>query len=120
MISSHDVASLRQLAHRIYVMYAGKILESADSDTLINSPLHPYTQMLISSLEAFEGFKSHKEYKPKMVYKSLTSVYDMLVQKGCRFYPRCPFVMDICGKEEPPITKIGKDHYVMCWLYVKR
>lgn len=120
LMSSHDVASLRQLAHRIYVMYSGRIFEYANTDTVIKSPMHPYTQMLIEALEAFEGFKSHREFKPKVVYKSLTTIYDMWTLKGCRFHLRCPYAMDVCRSEEPPMVEIDREHHVMCWLYVKR
>jgi len=120
LMSSHDVASLRQLVHRIYVMYSGRIFEFADTDTVIKSPMHPYTQMLIESLEAFEGFKSYREYKPRVAYKSLTTIYDVWVLKGCKFHPRCPYASDVCRMEEPPTVEIGEGHHVMCWLYVKR
>ena len=120
IISSHDVATLRQLVHRIFVMYAGKIMESAKIDDVITKPLHPYTQLLIQSLEAFEGFKTRKEYKPKIMYRELVDVYAMLTIPGCRFHPRCPFAMDVCRREEPPMIEVDKNRFVSCWLYAKR
>uniref|UniRef100_A0A7J3QG14 ABC transporter ATP-binding protein n=1 Tax=Ignisphaera aggregans TaxID=334771 RepID=A0A7J3QG14_9CREN len=120
IISSHDVATLRQIAHRMLVMYAGKIMETAKVEDIIAEPLHPYTQLLIKSLEAFEGFKSRKEYKPKVIYRELANIYTMLTITGCRFHPRCPYAMDICRKEEPPTIKVDRDRTVACWMYMKR
>jgi len=101
-------------------MYAGKIMETAKVEDIISEPLHPYTQLLIKSLEAFEGFKSHKEYKPKVIYRELANIYTMLTITGCRFHPRCPYAMDICRKEEPSTIKVDRDRTVACWMYMKR
>jgi len=120
VISSHDVATLRQIVHRMIVMYAGKIMETAKVENIITEPLHPYTQLLMKSLEAFEGFKSRKEYKSKVIYRELTNIYTMLTITGCRFHPRCPYAMDICRKEEPPQITIDRDRTVACWMYMKR
>jgi peptide/nickel transport system ATP-binding protein len=120
VISSHDIATLRQLAHRMFVMYAGKILEITKVEEIISEPLHPYTQLLIKSLEPFEEFKSRKEFKPKLMYGDITSISTLLTVPGCRFHPRCPYAMDICRKEEPPMIEIGKDRFVSCWLYTRR
>jgi peptide/nickel transport system ATP-binding protein len=120
IISSHDVATLRQIVHRMLVMYAGKIMEVAKVEEFIAEPLHPYSQSLIKSLEVFEEFKSRKEYKPKALYRDQTSTITTLTIPGCRFHLRCPFAMDICRREEPPFIEVEKNRFVACWLHVKR
>ncbi|MEM1526606.1 MAG: ABC transporter ATP-binding protein [Ignisphaera sp.] len=118
IISSHDIATLKQIVHRLYVMYCGKIVEFADSNSIIQSPLHPYTTMLIESLKVFE--ESKQEKRGKVLYRDLAVEYSAYAMNRCRFYPRCPYSSPICEKEEPPLIEVGTDHWVSCWLYIKR
>lgn len=116
MFISHDISSIRQIADRIATMYAGKIVEIGPLDDVISSPLHPYTTMLVKSVPTLET-----SYKFKKL-SGLAGAPPSLINPppGCRFHPRCPFAMDICRREEPPMIITNGDRITACWLYSKR
>lgn len=109
---SHDLSIISETCDKIAIMYAGKIVEQGDITTIFKEPLHPYTQGLIGA------FPSIKAEKRRM--KSIPGFPPDLLNPppGCRFNPRCPYVMDICRKEEPELLKSGK-RYVACHLVKK-
>ena len=112
IIISHDMSVHAYMDDDIAIMYAGSIVERGEVEDVFNEPLHPYTKLLISSLIK-KGDKSTKigiAGSPPDLSKP---------PPGCRFHPRCPQAMDICRKEEPPKSRIGKDRLVACWLYAK-
>jgi len=112
ILTSHDLALLRQLCDRIVIMYAGKIVEVGDVESIINKPLHPYTSGLINSLLPLESWvRSRKLTGIGGRPPDLTNP-----PPGCRFHPRCPRAMDICRSKEPPIIRRG-DRLVACWLF---
>ncbi len=112
VLVSHDMDVHGVFTDRIGVMYAGKIVEVGSTDKMFAEPLHPYTKALIGSLPRL-GDKS--------IRKGLSGAPPDLADPppGCRFHPRCPYAMDICRREEPPIIEIEKGRIVGCWLYVK-
>jgi peptide/nickel transport system ATP-binding protein len=115
IISSHDLAVLRQMCDLIGIMYAGRLVEMGENEDVINNPLHPYAEMLLDSLILFE---------PSIKFKTLTGIPGRPPDlsnppKGCRFHPRCPKRMDICVSEAPPIIK-EQNRLVECWLYARR
>lgn len=94
-------------------MYLGKIVEVADVYELFERPLHPYTQGLLRAVP-----------NPLKKVERLYPIAGMIpspinLPPGCRFHPRCPYVMDRCKVSEPPLVEIGQGHYVACWKYVK-
>lgn len=109
---THDIAVLRQIADRIMVMYAGMIVEVGETEDVVFKPLHPYTQGLISTVIVPE---------PDIKEKVLTGIPGAPPNlknppSGCRFHPRCKFVMPECEKKVPPrVSKNGK--IILCWLY---
>jgi peptide/nickel transport system ATP-binding protein len=106
----HDMGLLAQLVDRIVVMYAGNIVEIAPVKEIFAEPLHPYTQLLISSIP------SVKERKPLVVTEGLT--HDLRnPPPGCIFQLRCPYVMDICRQVVPPLRELRPNHFVACHLY---
>jgi len=113
---SHDIATVRQIATRIVVMYAGKIVEDSPADDIINKPLHPYSEGLIGSVLTPEeevrkrGIRYIPGQPPDLSNPPL----------GCRFHPRCPYAMDICRREEPPLIQVESGRFVSCWLYMKK
>ena len=113
---SHDIATLRQICDKLCIMYAGKIVEIGTTDAIINNPLHPYTQGLISSVVTIDPSLRKKTLKgipgrpPNLIHPP----------SGCRFHPRCPYAMPLCHKKEPPLIDAGKGRYVACWLYENR
>jgi peptide/nickel transport system ATP-binding protein len=99
-----------QIADTIMVMYAGKLAEKAPADVVINSPLHPYTQLLISSLPEVgvryaDGQLAGIPGRPPSLLNPPT---------GCRFRDRCPLAFDKCA-EEPPFVEVEPGHSVACW-----
>lgn len=113
---THDIATVRQIASRIVVMYAGKVVEDGPVEELVSRPLHPYTDGLMGSVltPEEEVRKRGLRYIPGQP-PDLASP-----PPGCRFHPRCPFAMDVCRREVPPLIEIEKGRFVACWLYTKR
>ncbi|WP_232460916.1 ABC transporter ATP-binding protein [Thermococcus gorgonarius] len=109
---THDISTVRQIANRIAVMYAGKIVEVGPTESIIKDPLHPYTKALIESVASIEpeGREKGISYIPGQPPNLINP------PTGCRFHPRCPYAMEICRKEEPELVKINES-LVACWLY---
>lgn len=106
---THDMGVHANIADRIGIMYAGKIVEEAPTEKIFENPLHPYTQFLINSLPKF-GDKTMRDSVPG----SPPSLADL--PSGCPFHPRCPHVKDICREQMPEFSYPDEDHRVACWL----
>lgn len=106
---THDMGVHANVADRIGIMYAGKIVEEASTETIFAEPMHPYTQFLINSLPKF-GDKSMRDSVPG----SPPALSDL--PSGCPFHPRCPHVKDICRQEMPDFSQLDETHRVACWL----
>ena len=106
---THDLSVITETCDIVAVMYAGKIVEEASTVELYQEPLHPYSQLLISSYPSIKG--------AKRTLKSIPGAPPDLVElpAGCAFHPRCPYAMDICRKEEP-MLQIKDGHRVACHL----
>ena len=109
ILVTHDMGVHANVADRIGIMYAGKIVEEGTTDQIFAEPKHPYTQFLINSLPKF-GDKSVRASVPG----SPPSLADL--PKGCPFHPRCPHVKDICRQQMPDFTYMDERHKVACWL----
>jgi peptide/nickel transport system ATP-binding protein len=109
ILVTHDMGVHANIADRIGIMYAGKIVEEARAGQIFAQPLHPYTQFLINSLPKF-GDKSMRDSVPG----SPPSLADL--PNGCPFHPRCPHVKEICRRQMPDFSHQGEDHKVACWL----
>ena len=109
ILVTHDMGVHANIADRIGIMYAGKIVEEASTEKIFGEPAHPYTQYLINSLPKF-GDKSIRESVPG----SPPSLANL--PSGCPFHPRCPHVKAICKEQMPGFTPLSKDHRVACWL----
>jgi peptide/nickel transport system ATP-binding protein len=109
ILVTHDMGVHANIADRIGIMYAGKIVEEATTEIVFANPVHPYTQYLINSLPRF-GDKSTRESAPG-------SPPDLSkLPGGCPFHPRCPYVMDICIEQMPSFIDLDINHKVACWL----
>ena len=106
---THDIAVSRYMCDRIGVMYLGKIVESGPTDKIINEPLHPYTQALISAVPVPDPKIGRSEIPIKG--RIPTFAYNF---PGCRFSPRCPYAQEHCEKGEPELIEVSKDHFVAC------
>jgi peptide/nickel transport system ATP-binding protein len=109
ILVTHDMGVHANVADRIGIMYAGRIVEESTTLQIFQSPLHPYTQFLINSLPKF-GDKSVR----KSVPGSPPSLVDL--PEGCPFHPRCPRAMDICQTKMPGFSHPLPNHKVACWL----
>ena len=109
---THDLALLDKIADRTMILYAGKVAEIAPTEEMISNPAHPYTKLLLDSLP-----KMGVQYK-KQKLRGIPGYPISLLNppSGCRFYTRCPYVMERCKDEEPPLVKVGEEHYAACHL----
>ena len=112
ILISHDLSIIAETCEKVAIMYAGKIVEYGDASSIFKNPLHPYTQGLIKAFPSIKGERVR-----------LTSIPgtppDLLhPPPACRFNPRCPYVMDICKKQEPLLVEQEeRNHTVACHLY---
>ena len=107
---THSLGVARELVDRIYIMYAGTIVETAKTDLLFANPLHPYTDGLLKCVPRLSGggiSAGIYGYVPDYIN----------VSTGCRFFPRCPDAMDVCRDNHPPIFKVDENHEVACFKY---
>jgi len=112
IIITHDLGVAVRIADRIVIMYAGKIMEIGDVGEVFKQPLHPYTQGLLGSILSI----SENVRKGFILKGAPPDIFNPT--RGCKFHPRCPFVMrDICINEDPPLFHVGNERYVACWLY---
>jgi len=112
---THDLATTKYFSERLFIMYAGKILESGNIRDVIMKPLHPYTQALIKAIPDPDP-ENRKVLRDVPPGEPPNLIHP---PSGCRFHPRCPYVMDICRVEEPPIVEREKEGFVACWLHAK-
>jgi peptide/nickel transport system ATP-binding protein len=109
---THDISLVSEIADKIGIMYAGQIVELSTSSELLSSPRHPYTQALIKAIPKIHAtnnkIESIKGNPPDLASEL----------KGCRFYERCPYAMDIC-LQDPPLFS-AKSGFVKCWLYKEK
>lgn len=109
---AHDISVVRHISNRIGVMYLGHLVEEADTDSLIENPLHPYTKALLSAVP----IPNPKHKKERIILKGdLPSPLNP--PSGCVFHTRCPFATDICKEKKPVIQEKAPGHKVACHLY---
>ncbi len=108
---THDLGVISEIADRVAVMYAGKIVEEADVQGLFSDPLHPYTQGLLASLPKLSELDKEIEQLPGSVPDALNP------PKGCSFHPRCKHATDQCVNIVPKLLTHKPDHRVACHLY---
>lgn len=116
LLITHDLGVIAETAHRVAVMYAGKIVEEADVKTLFQNPLHPYTRGLLNSVPNINKIDSAKRLQeipgmvPNLCYLPV----------GCAFFNRCPVKKEICQSEKPKLFNIENNHNVRCWIEQNR
>ncbi|KPJ73608.1 MAG: ABC transporter ATP-binding protein [Planctomycetes bacterium DG_20] len=113
---THDLAVVAEMAHRVAVMYAGKIAETAPADALFGpeGPRHPYTQLLLRCRPS----RAKRRRRLESIRGRVPSPSDY--PPGCRFCDRCPHAFEPCRATEPALVQIGADHRVACHLYDRR
>ena len=110
---AHDLAVVEHISHRIAVMYLGRIVELTDKKTLFLSPLHPYTEALLSAVP----IPNPKAKRKKQIILTGDVPSPINPPAGCYFNPRCPEVMKRCKEEVPEIHEIQPGHWVRCHLH---
>lgn len=113
VLITHDLGIIAEMASRVVVMYAGKIMEEAPVKELFKDPRHPYTRGLLGSIPVI-GRKAQTGRRLQEIPGVVPSLLQM--PEGCRFHPRCPEAMNICREEEPPMITLGEHRRVNCWL----
>lgn len=111
MLITHDLGVVAEMADRVHVMYGGRVVHTADADTLFESPQHPYTLGLFESLPDMDG---SQDTLPT-IEGYVPPINDF--PSGCRFHPRCPYAMDLCETQVPSLTSTPLDDEVACWLH---
>jgi peptide/nickel transport system ATP-binding protein len=111
---THDLSTVRYFSERIFVMYAGKVIEKANVEELVMNAQHPYTHALLAATsdpdaKNVDEFQDVPPGEPPSLVKP---------PAGCRFHPRCAkMIQGVCDVKEPPEFEQIKDHFVHCWLY---
>ena len=108
ILITHDMGVVAEFAHRVAVMYAGKVVEVAPADAIFSQPGHPYTQALMRSIPAMD---SDVERLPTLAG---TVPSPAAMPAGCRFFDRCDFGITECQKTDPPMFGTGHEHTVAC------
>jgi len=110
IVITHTLGVVRELTDRVYVMYAGNMVEVAATAQLFREPFHPYTRGLMAAVPRLSG-GGVSDGIPGRIPSYMSP------PPGCRFHPRCPQAMDICRQEKPAFYTLGSDHQVACFLY---
>jgi peptide/nickel transport system ATP-binding protein/oligopeptide transport system ATP-binding protein len=115
MLITHDLGVIAEIAQRIVVMYAGKVVEEGQILAIFEDPRHPYTRGLLKSIPKLGERSRYGRQRLKEIAGIVPSLYEL--PPGCSFYPRCPEAMAICQEKAPELTELGGGHRVRCWLY---
>ena len=114
---THDLSLMRNIATRVAIMYLGKICEMASTHEFFETPYHPYTKMLLSSIPVVSV--EEEKLRPEKVTSTGEIPSPTNIPTGCSFHLRCPNKMDLCTYDDPVMTEVTPGHYVRCHLYNK-
>jgi len=110
LLITHNLGLIAWLCDRVAVMYAGKIVECADVDTIFSDPRHPYTLALLECVPRID----QRQKRLKTIRGRVPNLIN--IPSGCKFHPRCPYSFKICSEEEPQTFQLTPDHSVSCHL----
>jgi oligopeptide/dipeptide ABC transporter ATP-binding protein len=106
---AHDLSVVEHISDRVAVMYLGVIVELASADELYASPMHPYTEALLSAVP-----RTDPDHTPKRIILPGDVPSPADPPPGCKFHPRCRYAKDICSEEIPQWRELSGDHWVAC------
>jgi oligopeptide/dipeptide ABC transporter ATP-binding protein len=112
---THDLGVIAEVAERVIVMYAGKVVEEGKTSVIFEEPKHPYSQGLLRSIPKLGDRAQYGRRRLKEITGMVPSLYELT--PGCSFSPRCSEAMGICREKIPEFKDPGEDHHVRCWLY---
>jgi len=115
IIITHDLGVVAEIAHRVVVMYAGKIVEEGSSREIFKETAHPYTKGLLKAIPQLGRRSSNERTDLYEIPGVVPSLHDL--PKGCSFFPRCTASLKICQRKEPTLTALTHGHQVRCWLF---
>jgi len=110
ILITHDLTVASQICDKLFVMYAGRLMEEGKTEEVVNAPVHPYTQKLMAAIP--QGFIN----APPLPAPTGEAPDIRRLPTGCKFHPRCPFVMEKCREYEPPFLEASDGRRVSCWL----
>lgn len=111
MLITHNLGVVARYAHRVFVMYAGSIVEYGSALDVYHHPGHPYTSGLLASVPRLDEPRKTRLLPIKDQPPDLISL-----PSGCAFHPRCTYVIEKCSQDKPPLLEVEKDHYSACWI----
>jgi oligopeptide/dipeptide ABC transporter ATP-binding protein len=114
ILITHDLTVASQICDRLYVMYAGRIMEEGKTEDVVSQPIHPYTQKLMAAIP--QGFVD----APPLPAPTGEAPDIRRLPTGCKFHPRCPLVMEKCKENEPPFLEASDGRHASCWLIEKK
>ena len=110
ILITHDLGVIAELADEVVVMYAGRVVERAPVAALFDAPQHPYTIGLLGAVARLDTPVD----RLAVIAGTVPSPHK--APSGCRFHPRCPFAVERCRTEVPPLAPLGPDHWAACWM----
>jgi peptide/nickel transport system ATP-binding protein/oligopeptide transport system ATP-binding protein len=115
MIITHDLGVIAEIAARVVVMYAGKVVEEALAIPLFECPKHPYTRGLLLSIPKLGERAQGERHRLSEIRGMVPGLLHL--PQGCSFRPRCDYAMEICAEREPSLNEVEPGHKVRCWLH---
>ena len=114
MLITHNMALVASLCQRVVVMYAGRVVEEGPVEQIFKSPQHPYTWSLLRSVPRVDEARKDRLVSIKGLPPDLSNP-----PPGCKFHPRCPFVIERCKVEEPPLAEVDVNQVARCWVLMR-
>ncbi len=111
---AHDLSMVKHISDRVAVMYLGSLVELTTSERLYDHPMHPYTQALLSAIPIPDPKVEEKRAESRIKLEGDVPS-PINPPPGCRFMGRCPYAIDVCGQEKPPLVEIEPSHFVACY-----